>query len=71
LPALPTSSTKALPQTTEKKMMMHDKLQEAVNELNFTDDQKGKLKDVFSDAKSKRESIMSDSSLPPDQKRTR
>lgn len=69
LPALQTCSAKALPQTAEKKMMMHDKLQEAVNELNLNDDQKGKLKDVFSDAKSKRESIMSDSSLTPDQKK--
>jgi Spy/CpxP family protein refolding chaperone len=49
--------------------MMHDRLQEALNELNLTDDQKGKLKDVFADAKSKRESIMSDASLTADQKK--
>jgi Spy/CpxP family protein refolding chaperone len=67
-PALQASPPKALPQTADKKMM-HDKLQEAVNELNLTDDQKGKLKDVFSDAKSKREVIMSDTALTSDQKK--
>jgi Spy/CpxP family protein refolding chaperone len=68
LPALQYSPAKALPQTPDKKMM-HDRLQEAVNDLNLNDDQKGKLKDVFTDAKSKRETIMSDSSLTADQKK--
>ena len=68
LPALPASPAKALPQTPDKKMM-HDRLQEAVNELNLTDDQKAKLKPVFADAKSKRENIMSDASLSSDEKK--
>jgi periplasmic protein CpxP/Spy len=70
VPALPAkaSPAKALPQT-ENRGMMRDKLQEAVNELNLTDDQKGKLKDVFADAKTKRDSIMNDSSLTQDQKK--
>ena len=68
LPALQASPAKALPQTPDKKMM-HDRLQEAVNELNLTDDQKAKLKPVFADAKSKRENIMSDASLSSDEKK--
>ena len=38
-------------------------------ELNLTDDQKGKLKDIFADAKAKRESIWKDTSLTDDQKK--
>jgi periplasmic protein CpxP/Spy len=70
VPALPATASpgKALPQT-ENHRMMRDKLQEAVNELNLTDDQKGKLKDVFADAKTKRDSIANDSSLTQDQKK--
>ena len=70
VPALPAKASpgKALPQT-ENRRMMHDRLQEAVNELNLTDDQKGKLKDVFADAKTKRDSIANDSSLTQDQKK--
>ena len=70
VPVLPAKASpgKALPQT-ENRRMMHDRLQEAVNELNLTDDQKGKLKDVFADAKTKRDSIANDSSLTPDQKK--
>lgn len=72
LPVLPVklSSAKALPQEAgADKKAMHDKLQEVLNELNLTDDQKGKLKDVFTDAKSKREAILNDSSLTEDQKK--
>lgn len=70
LPVLPTKTiaAQAAPQAGERKMM-HDKLQDTVNELNLTDDQKGKLKDVFADAKSKRDSIWSDTSLTPEQKK--
>ena len=68
LQAFPASPARALPQTPDKKMM-HDRFQEAVNELNLTDDQKAKLKPLFADAKSKRESIVSDSSLSSDQKK--
>jgi periplasmic protein CpxP/Spy len=70
VPALPAASPgKALPQQTENRRMMRDRLQEAVNDLNLTDDQKGKLKDVFADAKTKHDSIMNDSTLTQDQKK--
>lgn len=51
--------------------MMHDKLQETVNDLNLSDDQKSKIKDIFSDAKSKREAIWNDSSLSESQKKAK
>lgn len=72
LPVLPAraSSRTRLPQADQKKMM-HDKLQETVNDLNLTDDQKSKLKDIFSDAKSKREAIFNDTSLTNDQKKAK
>jgi Spy/CpxP family protein refolding chaperone len=71
VPALPRkASAAALPQADQKKMM-HDKLQEVVNDLNLSDDQKSKMKDIFTDAKSKREAIMNDTSLTDDQKRTK
>jgi len=71
MPALPAKASprNAVPQQTENRRMMRDRLQEAVNELNLTDDQKGKLKDVFADAKSKRDSIVNDSTLTQDQKK--
>jgi periplasmic protein CpxP/Spy len=70
MPALPAKASpgKALPQT-ENRRMTRDKLQEAVNELNLTDDQKRKLKDVFADAKTNHDSIMNDSTLTQDQKK--
>jgi Spy/CpxP family protein refolding chaperone len=37
----------------------------------LSDDQKSKMKDIFSDAKSKRGSIMNDTSLTDDQKRAK
>ena len=71
VPALPAkASAAAWPQADQKKMM-HDKLQEVVNDLNLSDDQKSKIKDIFTDAKSKREAIMTDTSLTDDQKRTK
>ena len=71
VPALPAkASAAALPQADQKKMM-HDKLQEVVNDLNLSDDQKSKIKDIFTDAKSKREAIMTDTSLTDDQKRAK
>ena len=72
LPVLPARapSTARLPQADQKKMM-HDKLQEALNDLNLTDDQKSKIKDIFSDAKSKREAIFNDTSLTEDQKKAK
>lgn len=45
------------------EMGMRDKLQSAVESLNLTDDQKPKVKDIFADAKAKRQTVWSDSSL--------
>jgi Spy/CpxP family protein refolding chaperone len=71
VPALPAkASAAAWPQADQKKMM-HDKLQEVVNDLNLSDDQKSKIKDIFTDAKSKREAVMNDTSLTDDQKKAK
>lgn len=50
---------------------MRDRLQATVESLNLSDDQKSKLKDIFADARSKRETIMNDSSLTDDQKKAK
>ena len=73
LPVLAAKASTAarVSQAAEQKKMMHDKLQETVNELNLSDDQKSKIKDVFTDAKSKREAIFNDSSLTDDQKKAK
>ena len=71
VPAPPAkASAAAWPQADQKKMM-HDKLQEVVNDLNLSDDQKSKIKDIFTDAMSRREAIMNDTSLSDDQKRSK
>jgi len=48
---------------------MRDALQQALGELNLNDDQKAKVKDIFTEAKAKREAIFQDSSLSEDQKK--
>ena len=53
------------------EMGMRDKLQSAVESLNLTDDQKAKVKDIFADAKTKRKTVWSDSSLTDDQKKAK
>jgi len=53
------------------EMAMRDKLQSAVESLNLTDDQKSKVKDIFADAKAKRQTVWSDSSLTDDQKKAK
>jgi Spy/CpxP family protein refolding chaperone len=53
------------------EMGMRDKLQSAVESLNLTDDQKAKVKDIFADAKAKRQTVWSDSSLTDDQKKAK
>ena len=53
------------------EMGMRDKLQSAVESLNLTDDQKAKVKDIFADAKTKRQTVWSDSSLTDDQKKAK
>jgi Spy/CpxP family protein refolding chaperone len=52
-------------------MGMRDKLQSAVESLNLTDDQKSKVQDIFADAKAKRQTVWSDSSLTDDQKKAK
>jgi protein CpxP len=53
------------------EMGMRDKLQSAVESLNLTDDQKSKVNDIFADAKAKRQTVWSDSSLTDDQKKVK
>jgi len=55
----------------QDEMGMRDKLQSAVESLNLTDDQKSKVKDIFADAKAKRQTVWSDSSLTDDQKKAK
>lgn len=72
IPAVSTkAAAKARPQAAAAGHPMKDKLQEAVNELNLTDDQKAKVKDIFADAKSKREAVWNDASLTDDQKKVK
>lgn len=65
------SQAAAAAQAEGKRMAMHDKLQAALDSLNLTDDQKGKVKDILADAKTKREAAMKDASLNEDQKRAK
>lgn len=58
-------------QAEGKRMGMHDKLQAALDSLNLTDDQKGKVKDILADSKAKREAAMKDASLNEDQKKAK
>ena len=69
VPAVLANSQAAPAQQGE--MGMRDKLQSAVESLNLTDDQKPKVKDIFADAKAKRQSIWNDSSLTDDQKKAK
>lgn len=70
---LATAKRQAAPaaQAEGKRMGMHDKLQAALDSLNLTDDQKGKVKDILADAKTKREAAMKDASLNEDQKKAK
>src|ERR1700751_1676200 len=67
------ASQEAAPATqgAEHGGMRGDRLQLAVQSLNLSDDQKSKGKDIFADAKSKRQAVASDSSLNEDQKRAK
>ena len=69
VPAVLAKSQAAPAQQSE--MGMRDKLQSAVESLNLTDDQKAKVKDIFADAKTKRQTVWSDSSLTDDQKKAK
>ncbi len=59
------------PQTPTKEMGMHAGLQAAVESLNLTDDQKAKVRDIFVDAKTKRQAVSNDASLSDDQKKAK
>ena len=66
------SQTAPATQTAGKEMAMHhDGLMAAVESLNLTDDQKAKVKDIFADAKTKRQAVSSDASLTEDQKKAK
>jgi len=72
--AVPIALAKRNPaQTTQtpERAAMRDRLQAEVESLNLNDDQKSKVKDIFADARSKRQSIMSDSSLTEDQRKAK
>jgi len=58
-------------QAASKERGMRDRLQAAVESLNLTDDQKAKVKDIFADAKTKREAVFTDTSLSDDQKKAK
>lgn len=71
-PTVPAKSQAApAPQAAAGEMGMKDKLQAAVESLNLTDDQKAKVKDIFAEAKSKREAVWNDASLTEDQKKAK
>jgi Spy/CpxP family protein refolding chaperone len=59
----------AAPQASEGRSGVRDMYQQTVNELNLSDDQKGKVNDIFTDAKAKREAIFKDTTLSQDQKK--
>lgn len=50
---------------------MHDKMQAALGSLNLTEDQKAKVKDILADAKTKRQAVVSDTSLSEEQKKAK
>src|SRR5260221_6939041 len=69
--ALANSQATPAPQAAGKEMGMHGGLQAAVESLNLTDDQKAKVKDIFADAKTKRQAVSSDASLSEEQKKAK
>jgi Spy/CpxP family protein refolding chaperone len=69
--ALAKSQAVPAPQAAGKEMGMRGGLQAAVESLNLTDDQKVKVKDIFADAKTKRQAVSNDTSLSDDQKKAK
>ena len=73
--AIPLTSAKSqanpATQAEGKEKGMHDKMQAALDSLNLTDDQKAKVKDILADAKTKRQAVVSDTSLNEEQKRAK
>lgn len=58
-------------QAESKEKHMRGGLQAAVESLNLSDDQKAKVKDIFADAKTKRQAVFNDASLNEDQKKAK
>jgi Spy/CpxP family protein refolding chaperone len=71
--AVPLASAKsqAAEQEAVAKEAMRDRLQSAVESLDLNGEQKAKVKDIFADAKTQRQTIMNDASLNEDQKKTK
>jgi Spy/CpxP family protein refolding chaperone len=69
--ALAKSQDASAPQASGKQMGMRGGLQAAVESLSLTDDQKAKVKDIFADAKTKYQTVSSDTSLTDDQKKVK
>ena len=69
--ALTNSQATPAPQAAGRERGMHSGLQAAVESLNLTDDQKAKVKDIFADAKTKRQAVSNDASLSDDQKKAK
>src|SRR5882762_7592063 len=69
--AVANSQAMPAPQTGGKEAGMHGGLQAAVESLNLTDDQKAKVKDIFADAKTKRQAVSSDTALSEEQKKAK
>jgi len=69
--ALANSQAAPAPQAAGKEMGMHGGLQAAVESLNLTDEQKAKVKDIFADAKTKRQAVSNDASLSDEQKKAK
>jgi len=72
---VPGALAKSLPvpasQAAGQETGMRDRLQAAVESLNLADDQKAKVKDIFADAKAKRQAVFSDTSLSDDEKKAK
>jgi periplasmic protein CpxP/Spy len=70
--ALAKPQAASTPQAAGKEMGMHGGgLEAAVQSLNLTDDQKAKVKDIFADAKTKKQAVTSDTSLSEEQKKAK
>jgi Spy/CpxP family protein refolding chaperone len=68
---LASANSQAAEQEAVAKEAMRDRLQSAVESLDLTGEQKAKVKDIFADAKTQRQTIMNDASLNEDQKKTK
>ncbi len=71
VPVFAAQSNEQAPMAAPEKGGMHDSLQAQVNSLNLTDDQKSKLQVIFDDAKAEKGTITSDTSLSPDDRKTK